>query len=186
MSAPQIEAGAFPTSYIKTTTATVTRNADVVSTTDVSWFNQTAGTWFAKTRFPYTQAGTTRIFQIDDGGTSDRHILNFDTSENINFSSVTSVGDAGSLTGTAVIAANTDALVSVAYADDDLQHYVDGIAETPDTTVTHPVNDTLTTLRIGSDHSGGQLNGHIKEFRYYNVRKPNQFLEDLSNGLIVA
>jgi len=46
----QLEAGAFPTSYIPTTTATATRAADVASITGTafsSFYNQTQGTVFA-------------------------------------------------------------------------------------------------------------------------------------------
>ena len=45
----QVETGAFPTSYIPTTSATVTRAADVASITGTnfsSWYNQSQGTWF--------------------------------------------------------------------------------------------------------------------------------------------
>ena len=49
----QLEAGAFPTSYIPTTTATVTRAADVASITGSNfsnWYNQSEGTLFANAR----------------------------------------------------------------------------------------------------------------------------------------
>jgi hypothetical protein len=47
----QLEAGAFPTSYIPTTTASVTRSADVASITGSNfsgWYNQSQGTIFCK------------------------------------------------------------------------------------------------------------------------------------------
>lgn len=44
----QIEAGAFPTSYIPTTSASVTRNLDALSMPVGSWFNPAAGTLFVQ------------------------------------------------------------------------------------------------------------------------------------------
>jgi hypothetical protein len=45
----QIEAGAYPTSYIPTTTASVTRNADVISKTGISdLLNPSEGTFYAE------------------------------------------------------------------------------------------------------------------------------------------
>ena len=45
----QLEAGAFPTSYIPTTTTALTRSADVASVnTLIPWYNQTEGTVYAE------------------------------------------------------------------------------------------------------------------------------------------
>ena len=48
----QLEAGAFPTSYIPTTTTSLTRNADVVTMTGMNfsdWYNVGAGSWYIQT-----------------------------------------------------------------------------------------------------------------------------------------
>lgn len=48
----QLEAGAFATSYIPTTTTSLTRNADVVTMTGAnfsSWYNVGAGSWYIQT-----------------------------------------------------------------------------------------------------------------------------------------
>jgi hypothetical protein len=48
----QLETGSFPTSYIPTTTASVTRTADIASITGTnltSWYNQREGTWVIDT-----------------------------------------------------------------------------------------------------------------------------------------
>jgi hypothetical protein len=55
----QLEVGAFPTSYIPTTTSTVTRSADVASITGSnfsSWYRQDEGTMFIENRRDRTTA----------------------------------------------------------------------------------------------------------------------------------
>lgn len=91
----QIEAGAFATSYIPTTTATATRAADVASITGAnfsSWYNQTEGTVFAETQqigsiLGYTMAlsdGTdnNRIAQFRSATTLGSRITRSGTSTN--------------------------------------------------------------------------------------------------------
>jgi hypothetical protein len=62
----QLEAGAFPTSYIPTTTAAATRSADVASITGSafsSWYRQDEGTMFARYSFPQSpNTGGARVF----------------------------------------------------------------------------------------------------------------------------
>lgn len=69
----QLEAGAFPTSYIPTTGSTVTRAADVASVTGSnlsSWYNQNSGTIYAEYRISALALGT--ISSFDDGTTNNR------------------------------------------------------------------------------------------------------------------
>jgi hypothetical protein len=63
----QLEVGAFATSYIPTTTTSLTRNADVVSMTGTnfsSWFNASEGT-FVSTAVPYAIGGYTFLSATD-------------------------------------------------------------------------------------------------------------------------
>ena len=66
----QVEAGAFPTSYIPTTTATVTRAADVASITGTnfsSWYNPNPQTWLIKYKTPYVVSNVHNPTLINHG-----------------------------------------------------------------------------------------------------------------------
>ena len=71
----QIEASSYPTSYIPTTSATVTRLADSCYKTGVAdWIGQTEGTLFAEVNLV---AGSTefKVISLSDGGTNNRAII---------------------------------------------------------------------------------------------------------------
>jgi len=70
----QLEAGSYPTSYIPTTSASVTRNADVISKTGISsLIGQTEGTLYFDLVFPQNQQAS--YIGISDGTTGNRIIL---------------------------------------------------------------------------------------------------------------
>jgi hypothetical protein len=66
----QVEAGAYPTSYIPTTSASVTRNRDVISSTIPSILNASSGTLFVDAFPVVTSAFNQTIASINDGTTS--------------------------------------------------------------------------------------------------------------------
>jgi hypothetical protein len=73
----QLEAQAFASSYIPTTTATVARGADVALMTGTnfsSWYNQAEGTIFAISQGLPQGAPTGVLYQVDDGTNAERQL----------------------------------------------------------------------------------------------------------------
>jgi hypothetical protein len=184
--AAQLELNAsFPTSFIDTTTVSVTRNADVVSTTDVSWLNASAGTLYISNHVPFVGTSTGYEAAISDGTTNERVVLLRPAGTQQQLFVADGGVEQANLQVAGLWSDGDTHRVVAAWAVNDFVQYMDGIARgTPDTSGTLP---TMTQLNVGSNQVDAQLaNGHIKEFRYYNVRKDNTFLEDLSNGKIAA
>ncbi len=180
----QLEAGAFPTSYIPTTTATVTRSADVASITGAnfsSWYRQDEGTVFASARTNATHGGVNsfpRIHAISDG-TNDNVIQNY-------YRVLSSYTDAGyGVTTLTVAQASFDTnnerngqSQSTAYANNDFAFAVNGSLVSTDNTGTVP---TVSQLRLGARGTGlGPLNGTIRRLTYWPSRLPNTTLQEIT------
>jgi hypothetical protein len=166
---------------------TVTRDADVITTTTLSWLDAAAtavGTWYVKAQFPFADAVANALLTLDDGGTTDRFYFERGADERINFATTHSADTDGAVTGTNVIAAATIFELGASYVDDDIRHAVDNTLEAADTSAAIPLADNPTTLRIGADSAGNYWNGHIAEIRYYNVQKNDTFIQNLSNGSV--
>jgi hypothetical protein len=175
----QLEAGAFPTSYIPTTTAGVTRNADVVSTTDVSWVNSTAGTVYIDHIPGISIANGQRIFDLSGGAGTRYCDLNHLTGGKINLfgSNSVTINSAGT-----PLTALTRMKLSAGIEVNNYALYIDGAAAGTDTSTT--ALPTPTALNVGSFSSNtNQLNGLVKEIRYYDTRFDNATLEAMSSGV---
>jgi hypothetical protein len=162
----QLEAGAFATSYIPTTTTALTRNADVATMTGTNfsdWYSAGAG-GLAALVLPSTVSGTRPAIQFDDNTADEIIALRGDTT---NPELVIVEGGAGQAQIDAgAIAANTVYNLGAAWATDDCAAAVNGGAAVTDTTATIP---TVTQARLGSDGTN-YLNGHLQSIRYWPQR----------------
>ena len=180
----QLEVGAFPTSYIPTTTATVTRSADVASISGSnfsSWYRQDEGTVYAdNTSFA---ANDTRIASLSDNTQSNRAILNrgSGSSGNVNISvTVGGVAQVSALVFASSLAANTALKVTAGYKASDFAGSVNGA--TPVTQATGSMPTAISQLGIGNGEALGAntFSGTIKRITYWNSRLPNSTLQGIT------
>jgi hypothetical protein len=176
----QVEAGGFPTSYIPTTTAAVTRNADSLTITNISgWYNQNA---------------STMVFQADTSSTSAtafpglgsfNAVTNSSANDVSMFTTTASgVGARVDVSGVAQQAstANTYTVGSTfkaaAYFNaSNLGVVLNGGGVNISTNVSMPTG--MTQMQIGNVY-GNLLNGHIRSFSYYNYAMTNTQLQQVT------
>jgi len=175
-SCPQVEAGAFATSFIPTAGSQVTRTADVatiVGSNFYSWYNQNDGTLYS--RFDTPAIGNRNVVAVDDG-TANNHIKirTEGTDPYVREMYVTTEMVALDL-GT--VAAGTVYKASAGYKINDVAAVINSGTVGTDTTVTIPI---LNTLRIGTDQAGAYLNGHVYQVSAYNTRLPNSTLQAIT------
>jgi len=176
----QVEAGAFPSSYIPTTTASVARTADSCIRTLGSEFSATAGTVVVAGRASGGQDASSAqfIFNFDDGTTNERvGLVRPPASDTASFR----IFDGGALQ---VLLDNTFTnstafKASLAWQLNDAAICFNGGAAQTDTLITVP---TVTSLFLGHQFSGDavKMNGHIRRFDFYPTRLSNAFLQSAS------
>jgi hypothetical protein len=168
----QIEAGAFATSYIKTTTASVTRNADAASMTGTnfsSWYNQSEGTFQVSFMTPVTTpAGIfPTVLAAHDGTTNNRIALTTNQFFNCRVGIVTSGTSQSDYNAGSFVTANNLATWNLAYKVNDQAASANGDAVVKDTSVLIP---TVNQLGIGNRPAGQICEGYIKRIAYYPQR----------------
>jgi len=176
----QLEIGTFPTSYIPTTTIAVTRAADVCSTTDVGWLNQSAGALYVEANT--IGAFTGGVISLNDS-TSDERIDITVVDADDGWLDIT-VGGISEAVWSSSVAMNIDVYANgafvksaIAYELNNANAAVNGVAGDVDTEVTIPTTDRL---YVGVDPFGRQFSGHITQVKYWNVRKPDGFLQNIT------
>lgn len=168
----QVEKGAFATSYIPTTSAAVTRNADVISQSVVSVVNQSAGTLYGEVSGANHTSDQNAIAQLDNGSTTgNRFLAYFNSSTSARAITEPSLGGPAQHSATL---ANKNKFV-LAYDGAQLASCLNGGAV--NTAAYSPAPSTLTRLLVGSINGVGALNGRVHRIAYWRRRLTNTELQ---------
>jgi hypothetical protein len=179
----QFEAGAFPTSYIKTETSQVTRSADSAGMTGTnfsSWFRADEGSVSAEVS--WLAGSEANAFQryalaLSDLNTTNERIALY----NYNGAGgwYMAVGDVGQANVSGVANTALPVRSAFAYATNNSAGSVNGSAPVTDTSCKVP--NTISRLSIGGlVPAGNAINGHIKKLAYYPKRLSNSELQALT------
>ena len=147
----QLEAGAFPTSYIPTTGTSATRSADIATITTLG---SSIRSLFAQVRGP--ASGTRGIIGLDDNSANNRiELLTSGTDPKL---LVTTGGSAVADLDGGTLAANVEVRLAARFAADNYAISVGGGAEVVDTAGALPAVDRI---RIGALQAGNTFSGTI-------------------------
>jgi hypothetical protein len=154
----QLELGSYPTSYIPTTSASVTRNADVVSKTGISsLIGQTEGTLFLDVDFNNIDqtAGVDTLMTLNDGTTANEISILLDTPSGANKTLLGLIRYSNSydvlIYAPSPITA-TRYKIALSYKLNDVVLYINGTQIGTDTSATIPSTSVL-SLNSRSDNS---------------------------------
>ena len=178
----QLEAGAFPTSYIPTTSATATRAADVASigsSAFTSFYNQTEGTVFAGWSYPVTPSSFPRIWQFTEGAAGDQNTFSVST----NFANHNRFGARAQNVVLFDAQQGPDATVNQsmrsAIALKAGQHAYSGNGTAPSTNA-GAMPSGIDRCWIGSLNNSLYFTGHIRRLTYWPVRLSNATLQAIT------
>ena len=179
----QLEAGAYPTSYIPTTSASVTRNADVISKTGISsLIGQTEGTFF--TEFYYNgiidNSNARKIISLNDGSSTNL----IDAFIGVTGNTITTrVRANDSSLGQINSAVLTQGFYKIAYAykNSDFVLYVNGVQAGSVSSGTISFTSAVSIAQIGDgEASNDQLGSLIKAAALWKTRLTNTQLAQLT------
>jgi hypothetical protein len=181
--APQIELGALPTSFIPTTTAAVTRNADVVTLSGAvsGCIGQTEGTVYAEVDMT-SQSGVTRtLLTLSDGTTTNRIRFRLTTATNLEMERTVSGSVNASLNVTVPASGVSKIALGYNASASGYVIYVNGSSAGTIAAATPTFTNQLTRIDIGSNiGSAPQFNDRIRSLALYTTRLTNAELAALT------
>ena len=172
----QLEAGAFPTSYIPTVAASVVRSADVCSITGsdfASFYNQAEGAFLINAGTP--ASGDRTVVAVDDNTANE--MIRLRTEATNPFFKVTDGGSEVVAIDAGAIVSNTAFKLAGAYKLNDFAASINGGASVTDSVGTIP---TVDRMRIGAGQSGNTMCGCVASLRYFKKRLLDAKLQSIT------
>ena len=177
----QLEAGAFPTSYIPTVASQVTRAADAASMTGTnfsSWYNQAQGTLYAEASVIGATADAV-IASANSGTTNnDIRLRVLSSSNSLGFRVFADGVSQAALSTTNAFTVGQEFKSVGVYKVNDFAFSANGLPVTTDTT---GVLGVVTQFQLGAVGAVSVLNGHIRKLSYYPLRATNAQLQGLTS-----
>lgn len=177
----QFEQGAFPTSYIPTTTSAVTRSADVITNTGGFNYNVTEGTLFASGDTLNSYSGDSGFAALCNNTYNNSMDLRCWTINGTQPRSYLVLGASISAVFNFPLASITNNRnMAVGYKSGDSNAALNGVIGTNSNTTALPTA-AVTQLNIGNIGSNyGYLNGHLRQLCYWPKRLSNSTLQKIT------
>ena len=176
----QLEVSSVPTSYIPTTTASVTRNADVVLVSGAvsGSIGQTSGTIYAEVDLRnWTASG--RVLAISNGTSDARVVIQVGANRTLQAVVTAASGEVANI-ATASGQVNGIYKCAVAYASGDFAFYVNGNQIGTDSSGAVPACNNVALGKIETSASTNFLNDRMLAGALYNTRLTNAELAALT------
>jgi hypothetical protein len=174
LAAPQLELGAFATSYIPTSGAAATRAVESALVTPISsFYNQVEGTVVVE-----ANVLSARPFHFDDNVSAENSVSVVPQVDVPRYRVVVGGSNQAAIDVGAAMSGATLLNIAAAYRADDFAVSRDGASVATDTSGSVPTG--LTHLRIGRSFSAFWSNGHIRKLAYWPKRLTNTLLEQIT------
>jgi hypothetical protein len=176
----QLEAGSFPTSYIPTTTSTVTRSPDIATiegTNFSSWYNQSEGTVFVAVDKAYKTNTIAAAF--DDGSGANRIEVRSSGSSLSNARYVITDNSTTVYSKESSTAGANRLKLALAYKTGSVNNATNGVIDIVDATASIP---NVSRLAFQNEFFlTDQRPGHIARLAYYPYRLADATLQEITS-----